>query len=136
MQQEAAATSLTSFNSLQTGKHMGTRLKRKNNKRVKKVSIPYKRESTWELSVNQRQASVEGHVFQFPTNGKAHGNQPYFAYRRVPTLGFNSLQTGKHMGTFCEHTKLPAVTPVHVSIPYKRESTWELRIKSIKGKES
>ena len=41
-------------------------------------------------------------LFQFPTNGKAHGNKP--------------ISSGRTLAS------------VKVSIPYKRESTWELRI--------
>ena len=60
------------FNSLQTGKHMGTSAKSSN--------------------------PLAEDAFQFPTNGKAHGNPMEFI-RSVPGTGFNSLQTGKHMGT-------------------------------------
>ena len=37
------------------------------------VSIPYKRESTWELEETKAPRTVV-QKFQFPTNGKAHGN--------------------------------------------------------------
>ena len=40
------------------------------------VSIPYKRESTWEQELFARRAEKYS-VFQFPTNGKAHGNVLY-----------------------------------------------------------
>ena len=89
----------------------------------KKVSIPFKRESTWKVRppraamrkhrsfnslqtgkhMESRHAMVtyipnSGNVFQFPSNGKAHGKS---ADINVYTVGredrFNSLQTGKHM---------------------------------------
>ena len=40
------------------------------------------------------------HLFQFPSNGKAHSD-PSGATQQLPTLmeGFNSLQTGRHIQT-------------------------------------
>ena len=115
---------VTSFNSLQTGRHMRTRLRKL--KRISQrmfqfppngkahantiqryiaiceayhVSIPSKREGTCELQTEYHQIlTLFG--FQFPPNGKAHANMirnTTRSWRGV--IRFNSLQTGRHMRT-------------------------------------
>ena len=116
-----------SFNSLQTGKHMGTleayKKSRKDSWKFQfptngkahgnftigeiasmppgVVSIPYKRESTWERTCCLDALFMFRVKFQFPTNGKAHGNLMWTREKigLMCTSCFNSLQTGKHMGT-------------------------------------
>ena len=36
-------------------------------------------------------------MFQFPSNGKAHGKETFESFSNGRTFSFNSLQTGKHM---------------------------------------
>ena len=88
-----------SFHSLPTGKRIGTNLLRRTGRSDYWVSIPYQRESAGEPQGTMRQA-FKFALFQFPTNGKAQGNecpcrQDVANYPR----SFNSLPTGKRMGT-------------------------------------
>ena len=114
----------TGFNSLQTGKRMETQRQHRR---------------TF-LSQLQR--------FQFPSNGKAHGNQWRIYSRYGKLLSFNSLQTGKRMerkntrisfldlqkefqfpSNGKEHGKTRndghRHARKHVSIPFKREGAWK-----------
>ena len=62
-------------------------------------------------------------MFRFPTNGKAHRNARFIRNQNGIEIGFDSLPTGKHMGTITE--AIEKFDPERVSIPYQRESTWE-----------
>ena len=115
---------------------------------MRKVSIPFKRESTWKVVQHATELGATGNVsipfkrekhmesymvedlnlamieFQFPSNGKAHGKNRYKDLQGKDNKSFNSLQTGKHMESILldqddsDEVKL-------VSIPFKRESTWK-----------
>ena len=85
-----------SFNSLQTGKHMCTKmLQSPEHFRRSSVSIPFKRESTCARPFEELR-SYRSQRFQFPSNGKAH----------VHKMLSDSLNSQRK-----------------VSIPFKREST-------------
>ena len=59
------------------------------------VSIPFKRESTCERVGTPK--TCQTHLwFQFPSNGKARVNVEELNVR-IEAIGFNSLQTGKHV---------------------------------------
>ena len=60
------------------------------------VSIPFKREGTCERKIISGAFNRVRNWFQFPSNGKARVNlhEHGITVRRV---GFNSLQTGRHV---------------------------------------
>ena len=117
------------FNSLQTGKHMWTCIWSSLNKDNGNL---FQFPTNGKAHVNEMVVFESGMFeieFQFPTNGKAQRNQKAGSMIcRWQIYGFNSLQTGKHIWTSPDNPK--RVTG-RVSIPYKRESTSELR--SMKG---
>ena len=122
-QTRLTATVGTSFNSLQTGRHIQT----------------YQR---------CLQGFQEVKEFQFPSNGKAHSDDEPIYFRITDENGFNSLQTGRHIQTQpITNAEIEAVSfqfpsngkahsditiavlaqcLVAVSIPFKREGTFRL----------
>ena len=66
----------------------------------RKVSIPFKRESTCEQTTKEklRRSSIMRLAwFQFPSNGKARVNFNPRGCKWIRSKSFNSLQTGKHV---------------------------------------
>ena len=112
------------FHSLQTGKHMCTKYRHKEETWIQTVSIPFKRESTcariypscnWDLqevvSIPFKRESTCAHkelskeqlsvLFPFPSNGKAHVHKiDASEINNSRDFSFHSLQTGKHMCTY------------------------------------
>ena len=111
----------SSFNSLQTGKHIqrGRTLKvagtgdfvsipfkresiskgvtgRRGDVDPERVSIPFKRESISKVGQPERQHN-ESKWFQFPSNGKAYPKTLHGCSDEPDDQSFNSLQTGKHI---------------------------------------
>ena len=117
------------FNSLQTGKHMGTLTIRSRRTGFFSFQFPTNGKAHGNnRSKTLRVPLTRTDLFQFPTNGKAHGNNRERDRKVETDNSFNSLQTGKHMGTNFLLILLGFV--MGVSIPYKRESTWEQTVGS------
>ena len=77
---------LARFNSLQTGKHIQRANSGGISLNLTRVSIPFKRESIYKVTINSNSKTHETPAFQFPSNGKAYtkadeGSNPH-AYRR------------------------------------------------------
>ena len=89
---------ISSFNSLQTGKHIQRQQTEISKTETGKfVSIPFKRESIYKVK-REASARITSQVFQFPSNGKAYTK---------------SLVNVNKSRTFI------------VSIPFKRESIYK-----------
>ena len=114
---------LSSFHSLQTGKHMGTHTHGTADF-GDGVSIPFKRESTCARRLYIAEWYPVRKRFHSLQTGKHMCTEPLKASSVTVTDCFHSLQTGKHMCTGNEAT--PAVEQQEVSIPFKRESTCAL----------
>ena len=111
----------TSFNSLQTGKHIWTPWVCKRTHRSLRVRFQFPSNGKVYLnSVYMKNARAFTLTFQFPSNGKVYLNDMMAAAADMSQESFNSLQTGKYIWT-------GANTRIHpwyreVSIPFKRES--------------
>ena len=62
------------------------------------VSIPFKREGTWKVVFLAVVAVLAIVVFQFPSNGKAHGKQEIARIVRNPVPSFQFPSNGKAHG--------------------------------------
>ena len=111
-----------SFNSLQTGKHIQSRCPVMSQCRIH-VSIPFKRETISKVIEESVETINTLRKFQFPSNGKAYPKQSEPSSTNSPStmLGFNSLQTGKHIQRYREREMDEKLDTI-VSIPFKRES--------------
>ena len=82
------------FNSLQTGKRSASRYRFSGRNPQTQVSIPFKRESGYKVSVKVQDNKSEW-MFQFPSNGKADRKHRSTLAITEASICFNSLQTGK-----------------------------------------
>ena len=91
-----------SFHSLQTGRHRQTKIRQLLSSHGMKVSIPFKREGTFRPTLNQLNTYLSGilgfNSLQTGRHIQTHLSPPCAIGTRYK--GFHSLQTGRHIQTF------------------------------------